>query len=424
MRGRIIHPWDCPPGPGAAHRVVRVANLPPDCPWDVVAPLIAAPAEIELHHAFGRELLVQFASAARARQFVADAAGRLALRGYPLAIALSPIPQLLAPADAPARGAAPSRVICIQVMRLRVYLGIHDIFEECSHFGTVEKIICFEKTGKFALVQMATVPEAALALANLTNSPRHLPAFQMRIQYSKNQDIVIKFNNSKSFDFTTPDAHAQFAQLREMSVGESPFFEPEPIDSVPVIFDGWRPVHFDATLPNVLSVTGFEDIGLTECDHFRNLIGQYGPVTKVRLACHARKAAFVSMANGFSARIAVTFLQGWKFDGRPVVVELNLFHEGGGQSGADVVCDYQEDDSLEIEDYSAMWFPSECVSVKPPGIAAEIAPPEAVLHRGEPCVLQFASAEAAARFIAARNFVRVGRTVATLRFARLFETDA
>jgi hypothetical protein len=37
----------------------------------------------------------------------------------------------------------------------------------------------------------------------------------MRIESSKNQGIVIKFNNLKSFDFTAPDPDAQFAQLRE-----------------------------------------------------------------------------------------------------------------------------------------------------------------------------------------------------------------
>jgi hypothetical protein len=170
-------------------------------------------------------------------------------------------------------------------------------------------------------------------------------------------------------------------------------------------------------------MSGFEETGLTECDNFRNLIGQYGPVSKVRITSHGRRTALVSLANGFYARVAVTFLQNWRFEGRPFTIELNVFHDTP-QNGADVICDYQEDDDLEVEDYSAMWFPSEFVSVKPPNIAlTTIGPLDAIVHRRERCVLQFGSVEAAARFIAARNFAKIGRTIVNLRFARPLAAD-
>jgi hypothetical protein len=209
-----------------------------------------------------------------------------------------------------------------------------------------------------------------------------------------------------------------------MSAGESPFFEPEASDSVPVIFDAWRPVHFDSTFTHNVSISGFEDTGFTECDHFRNLLGQYGPVSKERISSHGRKAVLVSLVNGFAARVAVTFLQNWRFDGKPLNVELAVFHDTTVQNGADVICDYQEEDDLEVEDYSAMWFPSEFVSVKPPAVnISHLAPADAIVTRGARGVLQFPSVESAARFIAARNFTKVGRTVVTLRFARPIGPD-
>jgi hypothetical protein len=384
-----------------------MSNLPVDCKWDALAHLIPAAYPVELHHIFARQALVQFPTTQIARQFVAASAGKLRVAGHPLELELSPIPQLATAPDQPARAGQQSRVICIQVIKLRVYLGLYDIYEECSHFGTVKKIICFEKTGKFALVQMSTVAEASLVLANLSNNQRHLPAFQMRIQYSKNQDIVIKFNNSKSFDFTAPDAGAQFAQLRELSASESPFFEPEPNDAVPQIFDAWRPVHFDTTFVHTIAITSFEDAGFVDCDQFRNLLSQYGPVIKVKIANRGRKACYVSMANGFYARVAVTFLQNCRF----MTLELCAYTEGSGSG--DIVREYQSDEDIEVEDYSAMWFPSEFVAVKPPDVPLDDG---AAGRTGN--VIQFRSVDDAARFIGARNGAKIGGRVIALRFAR------
>jgi hypothetical protein len=143
MRGRIINPWDSPPGPSTSHRLVHITNLPPNCRWDSISPYITPANSIELHHLFARDALIQFSNSRLARHFISTYNNRLSIAGYPLTISLSPIPNLLSPSDQPGRiSSPPSRVICIQVIKLRIYLGIHDIFEECSHFGTVERIIC------------------------------------------------------------------------------------------------------------------------------------------------------------------------------------------------------------------------------------------------------------------------------------------
>jgi hypothetical protein len=60
----------------------------------------------------------------------------------------------------------------------------------------------------------------------------------------------------------------KWASSNPRRCGEAPSFEPEPSYSVPAVLDAWHRVHFDATLPHVLSVSEFEATGLTECDHY------------------------------------------------------------------------------------------------------------------------------------------------------------
>jgi hypothetical protein len=264
---------------------------------------------------------------------------------------------------------------------------------------------------------MSTVQEASLVLANLTNSPRHLPAFQMRVQYSKNQDIVIKFNNSKSFDFTAPDAVAQFAQLREASAGESPFFEPEPQEEIPAIFDAWRPVHFDPNFTHVISVTNFEDSVLTECDHFRNLFAQYGPVAKVRIVNRGRKIAFVTMSNGFYARVALTFLQNLRIDGRALTFEFSFYSEL--QNGSELTKEYQNDDDVDLEEYGAMWFPSEYVLLKPFDVPVEQLGVGPVARHPRASAVQFRTVDDATRCIALHNNAKIDGRALFMRFTSL-----
>lgn len=249
MRGRIFAAWECPSGPDTQHRLVNIRDLPDSCGWDRLKVLVGDKA-VEYTHFFGSQALVQFCEVQDAKDFVMSAIDDGIMMGEAwLQVRMSTMQYLIPASERATRIGYETRVLCIQILKLRVYLGIHDIYDECSRLGTVEKIICFTRGGKYALVRMTTLDEASLVLANLTNNTRHLPLFQLQVQYSNNQDIVIKYNNPKSFDFTTPGAAAHFAQLREVSACEVPFFEPEPLEDMPTIFDLWRPLAYPGAGP-------------------------------------------------------------------------------------------------------------------------------------------------------------------------------
>ncbi|KAK8890487.1 hypothetical protein M9Y10_035263 [Tritrichomonas musculus] len=411
MSGKKINPWQCPPDPSQC-RLLHFENLPPNCTWNNIYPFISS-FQIEHETIFGTQALVQFSNPQQAQRFYEYYHNQLVISGYPVAITYSPLTQLILTSESPTR-TAPSRVICIQVMRLRVCLGIQDIYDECSLFGIVEKIICFEKTGKFALVQMSRVDQASLALLNLSNSPRHHPSFQFRIQYSKNQDIVIKFNNSKSFDFTTPDAQIQFARLREAVAGERPFFTVDECPEIDPIFDFWRPVHFDPTFLPVLGIVGFDEKSIS-CDFLKNLFSQYGIVKRIKISIIRRRIAFIMFANSFYARLAMTFMNNCPIDGKKLSIDFPL-HPDINQQGDfndPYYKDYsnENDEDFDVEDYSSLSFPSKFVRVKS-GNIENIILPDLAVYDPRNKVIQFLNIDEACRFIGLTNTtVSNGQTI-------------
>lgn len=318
MTRKVINPWDIPPGIDTNHRVIHIMNLPPGSNWAQIKPYFFN-FPIEFAHFFGNQALLQFVTSKDARNYIQNE--RKIIDELNVKIEFSIIPELIYDDFESIPGA--SLVICVQVNRLRLYLGIYDIYDQCSLFGTVDKIICFEKSGKFALVQMHTIQDAGLALYNLSNCERHNPSFKLRIQFSKNHDIVIKFNNTKSFDFTQPSARLEFEQNREIAMSELGFFEPERDESIPQQFDLFRPVDFDPSFSNCCLVRGFH-VTTNPCDSIYALFRQYGRITSVR--CSAVRGngsiSLVFFKESFCARMAQYMLQNLNISNDTLAIEL------------------------------------------------------------------------------------------------------
>lgn len=430
MRGKIVNPWDCSIDQNCPHRLVHLSNLPPGCPVDDLKPFFSK-YKIEYYHVFDNKALVQFVNPSDAEQFISENQNKLSIQKYPIKMSMSSLTHLIFTTGTKT---APSPVICIQVVNLRVYLGIQDIYDECSQFGRVMKIICFEKAAvnsvmqpivpeqpvKYALVQMATVEQASLALANLSNAPRHLPCFQFRIQYSKNHDIVIKFNNSKSYDFTDPLAMAQFTQLREASAGERPFFVFEPSPEIDPVFDFWRPFIFDPSIVQALNVSGYNENTIT-FDKLRNLFCQYGPIQRIKFFHKNRKNALIIFKTSFYARLALAFMQNC-----PIEQNHNLIVECSFQHSNFLVREFNEhlyqdykcgNEDLDLETYSNLSFPSQFVSFKYCKFDDFHFPQSAVLHKNLN-IVQFQTVYDAVNFISQFNKMVINGRPIQLSFSK------
>ena len=360
----LARPWSYPPGQQSAHRLVKLIDLDPGTDWKKVKPYFEG-YKIDKYHFFGTVGLVQFYDANEAHKYLVQ--HQYYIPDLHATATLSSIPQMVFP-----RGKPKSRVICIQIIRIRAFVGIHDIYEECSNFGKVLRIICFEKQGRYALVEMETEEQAAVVFANIQNSAkRFAPTFELRVQYSMNEKIHLTSNNSKSFDFTLPGAMESFDLVREGLTGELPFFPPDKNEMIPTQLNFFRPVQFDPAFGNSLNIT---KIPLQTANFIKNLFSQYGVVLKVKTVVKEQEpSAFVQMRSGFFARLAVTHLNQCPLLGKKIRVEISphrdVHPETSAQNGQIEYKEYDEDaDDPDLSAYGSMWCPSKYVGIRPKGI--------------------------------------------------------
>src|SRR5699024_7769040 len=74
-----------------------------------------------------------------------------------------------------------------------------------SRTGKVQKIVTFSKSGVFqVLVQYADTPSAIQAKLSLDGQCMFQNGNILRIEYSKLQNLIVKYNNDKSRDYTNP----------------------------------------------------------------------------------------------------------------------------------------------------------------------------------------------------------------------------
>lgn len=399
----LAMPWNFPPGQTEDHRLVSIIDLEKGTTWAQISKYFKN-YRIERTFFFGTQGLIQFDTAAEAQRFVNDK--KYYIPELRATVTISSIPSIvsLSPSQKKMKR---SPVICLQITRLRCYLGIHDIYEECSNFGVVEKIICFKNKDKFALVQMENVDQAALALANLSKVNRYSPSFELHVEYSKCTNIVIQFNNSKSFDFTVPGAKEQFELLKEGLTNEFPFFEPEESNDIPRVFDFVRPVQFDPAYGNSLAVIG---LPASTANFARNIFQQYGAVLKVKLIQkQGQHTTYIQMRNAFYARLAMTNLDKMVYKGHAIKVDLSSRRDVhpetnvlNGQLDYQEYSEEQEDPDLPM--FVDMWNPSEYVSVRPKSYSLQAAAQQCKAEYIEDKnMLKFATVDDATTFIG--NFV-------------------
>lgn len=357
-------PWNFPPAQMEDHRLVSIIDLEKGTTWASVSKYFKN-YKIERTFFFGTQGLIQFDTAEEAQRFVKDK--KYYIPELRATVTISSIASILALSPTQKKMKR-SPVICLQITRLRCYLGIHDIYDECSNFGIVQKIICFKNKEKFALVQMETIDQASLALANLSKLDRYSPSFEIHAEFSKCQSITVQYNNSKSFDFTVPGAMQQFELLKEGLTNELPFFEPEESNVIPKAFNFVRPVQFDPAYGNSLTVNG---LIAPSADFVRNIFKQYGAVLKVKLIQkQGQYFSFIQMRNAFYARLAMTNIDKLFYKKQKIKVELSskrdVHPETNKLNGQIDFQDYsQNQEDPDLITFVNMWIPSEYVSVRP-----------------------------------------------------------
>lgn len=99
----------------------------------------------------------------------------------------------------------PSPVIRVIVDNLIYVVNLESLYQIFSRAGKVLKIVTFTKNSIYqALVQYSDIPSAIQAKLSLDGQCMFQNGNVLRIEYSKLQNLIVKYNNEKSRDYTQP----------------------------------------------------------------------------------------------------------------------------------------------------------------------------------------------------------------------------
>lgn len=197
---------------------------------------------------------------------------------------------------------AQNHILLVSVLNVLYNVDIHILNHVFSKYGTVLKIVIFNKSAGFqALIQFLDTASAVEAKNELDGQNIYSGCCTLRIQFSSLQNLNVKFNNEKSRDFTNPNLPTTPADS----------MHPVPmIDYNPYAYanTGGKPTigMVPQGIP-VLIVSGL-DPEKTTPDMLFTLFGVYGDVVRVKILHNKRDTALIQFVNSQQAETAVTHL--------------------------------------------------------------------------------------------------------------------
>lgn len=242
-------------------------------------------------------------------------------------------------------GEDPCAILLVTVLNVTVPVTLDNIHQIFKPYGDVLKIITFTKQDLSfqALVQMATVESAINAKLFLEGKDMFHGCCHLRINFSKRQNLVVRENGPKSFDFTqsNPGLGAPYGLSQYGMMGSMPGLPPmPPMSGMPPpppgpMGGGGSPV----VLVNRL------DTERTTPDILFSLFGVYGDVLRVKILYQKRDTAMIQFSSPQQAQLASMHLNHCPLFGQELVVtpskhpEVKLPKEGGPE-GDDLTRDY------------------------------------------------------------------------------------
>ncbi|XP_011495870.1 PREDICTED: polypyrimidine tract-binding protein 1 isoform X2 [Ceratosolen solmsi marchali] len=267
----------------------------------------------------------------------------------------------------------PNTVLRVIVEHMIYPISLDILYQIFTRYGKVLKIVTFTKNNSFqALIQYTDMLSAQTAKFNLDGQNIYNSCCTLRIDYSKMQNLNVKFNNDKSRDYTNPtlptgDANLDAASLAlggellpqlllgaagsqprarlpgAPSVLTSPFAAmhglPSPLTGP---YNGVPPAGGLAGLGSfnlgagalgvrvsgspqqscVLLISNLNEEMVTP-DALFTLFGVYGDVQRVKILYNKKDSALVQLAESHQAHLAMTHMDKLKVFGKAIRVTLS-----------------------------------------------------------------------------------------------------
>ncbi|XP_076636764.1 polypyrimidine tract-binding protein 1 heph isoform X8 [Colletes latitarsis] len=271
----------------------------------------------------------------------------------------------------------PNTVLRVIVEQMVYPISLDVLYQIFTRFGKVLKIVTFTKNSTFqALIQYADMLSAQTAKLSLEGQNIYNSCCTLRIDYSKMQNLNVKYNNDKSRDYTNPtlptgDANLDAASLALggellpqllMGAGSQPRAR-IPVESIAGA-PGVLPTPFAAMhgLPSPLAgpyngvppAGGLAGLGgfplgaaglgvrvptntqtsavllvsnlneeMVTPDALFTLFGVYGDVQRVKILYNKKDSALIQMAEPHQAHLALTHMDKLRVFGKQIKVMLS-----------------------------------------------------------------------------------------------------
>ncbi|XP_076300667.1 polypyrimidine tract-binding protein 1 heph isoform X6 [Lasioglossum baleicum] len=262
----------------------------------------------------------------------------------------------VAQAQAETQG-GPNTVLRVIVEQMIYPVSLDVLYQIFTRIGKVLKIVTFTKNNTFqALIQYADMLSAQTAKLSLEGQNIYNSCCTLRIDYSKMQNLNVKYNNDKSRDYTNPtlptgDANLDAASLAlgVESIAGAPGVLPTPFAAMHGLpsplagpYNGVPPagglaglggfplgaaglgvrVPTNAQTSAVLLVSNLNEEMVTP-DALFTLFGVYGDVQRVKILYNKKDSALIQMAEPHQAHLALTHMDKLRVFGKQIKVMLS-----------------------------------------------------------------------------------------------------
>ncbi|NXL39678.1 PTBP3 protein, partial [Glaucidium brasilianum] len=276
-----------------------------------------------------------------------------------------------------------SSVLRIIIEKPFYTVTIDMLYQIFSKFGTVLKIVIFIKNNTFqALLEYDDPRNAYFAKVHMDGRCIYTACCILHVEFSKLARLTVKYNNSKSRDFTRFDLPSGDGQL----ILQASAFGTQNVIFPP--YEGAAVFTPAMGFPQGAGKFLFSKSCLHSCGFKNNILilsfkqaitpyglfilfGLYGDVHRVKIMYKKKETALVQMAEEIQAVLAINYLNGQVIYGRTISVTFSK------HKAVQLLCKGQEDHGL-TRDYSN----SPLHRFKQPGSGhlVNICPPSATLH--------------------------------------------
>jgi len=226
---------------------------------------------------------------------------------------------------------------------------LQQVFQRC---GELQKIVTFTRNEQFhALIQYSSDKEALAAKNLFHNQNIYNGCNTLNVDFSKLDNLVVKYNNDKMRDFTRPDPKPLAAEqilvdpvtVAQMQLAMNPGMLPNPYSppcfnaggaTFPGMAGGFQfpGVAASMALPsmhhqvpqlarggNVLLVSNLDE-ETAKCDDLFILFGHYGDVQRVKILFNKKDTSLIQFSDSVMANAAQQNLNGVKLHGKEMRV--------------------------------------------------------------------------------------------------------